>query len=405
MKIKSWKTFVAILVVATLMLSACTTKTSEPAGESEKLVFGLLMVGAYNDKGWSQANYDAGLYVEENVPGTEMVYIDKVNTSDRPGTTPAQLAEELVAKGAKVIIFSSDDMKDGAHEFAAAHPEITVIHTSGDGAWVDGKDYQDLPNLTNVMGRMEYGKEMAGCTAALSSTTGKIAYLGPLINEETRRLASSAYLGAKYCWENVAGKDPADLQFEVKWIGFWFNIPGVTSDPTQVADDFFNRGFDVVISGIDTTEALTEAKKYSDEGNTVFAIPYDFEGACDVASDVCLGVPYFNWGPSYVKYISAVMDGSFAPSFDFISPDWTDINNRDTTAVGFIKGTALSEENATKLDGFIAQLADGLNLWTGPINLQDGTSFLADGEVATDFQVWYLPQLLEGMVGLSTPAE
>ncbi len=405
MKTKSWKTFVAILVVATLMLSACTTKTNEPAGESEKMVFGLLMVGAYNDKGWSQANYDAGLYVEENVPGTEMVYIDKVNTSDRPGTTPAQLAEELVAKGAKVIIFSSDDMKDGAHEFAAAHPEITVIHTSGDGAWVDGKDYQDLPNLTNVMGRMEYGKEMAGCTAALSSTTGKIAYLGPLINEETRRLASSAYLGAKYCWENVAGKDPADLQFEVKWIGFWFNIPGVTSDPTQVADDFFNRGFDVVISGIDTTEALTEAKKYSDEGNTVFAIPYDFEGACDAASDVCLGVPYFNWGPSYAKYISAVMDGSFAPSFDFIGPDWTDINNRDTTAVGFIKGTALSEENATKLDGFIAQLADGLNLWTGPINLQDGTPFLADGEVATDFQVWYLPQLLEGMVGLSTPAE
>lgn len=402
------KVVFALLMVTTLLLTACAKGTSEPAADAEngeKFVFGLLMVGAYNDQGWSQAHYDAGLYVQEQIPGTEMVYIDKVNTADRPGTTPAQLAEELVAQGAKLIIFNSDDMKDGAHEFAVAHPEITVIHASGDGAWVEGNAYQNLPNLTNVMPRMEYGKEMAGCAAALTSTTGQIGYLGPLINEETRRLAASAYLGAKYCWENVAGKDPAALTFEVKWIGFWFNIPGVTSDPTQVADDFYNRGFDVVISGIDTTEALTEAKKYTDEGSTVYAIPYDFKGACDQASDVCLGVPYYNWGPSYVKYIQAAMDGTFTPSWDYLNPDWTDLNNVDTSALGFIKGDAFSEENGVKLDDFIAALAGGLNLWTGPLNLQDGTAFLTDGEVATDYQVWYLPQLLEGMTGLSTPAE
>ncbi len=415
---KKMKTIVALLVVATLLLTACATKTSEPAAtepaaeaedaaveEAENFVFGVLMVGAYNDQGWSQAHYEAGLYVEENIPGTEMVYIDKVNTSDRPGTTPAQLAEELVEKGAKVIIFSSDDMKDSAHEFATAHPDIVVIHATGDGAWEEGKAYQGLDNLTNVMARMEYGKEIAGCTAALTSTTGKIGYLGPLINEETRRLAASAYLGAEYCWTEVAGKDAADLTFEVKWIGFWFNIPGVTSDPTQVADDFFSRDFDVVISGIDTTEALTEAKKFTDEGSTVYAVPYDFEGACEQAPDVCLGVPYYNWGPGYVAYIQSVMDGTYAPSFDFVAPDWTDINNADTSSMGFVNGTALSEENSAKVDEFVAALAGGLNLWTGPLNLQDGTAYLADGEVATDFQIWYLPQLLEGMVGLSTSAE
>ena len=54
-----------------------------------------------------------------------------------------------------------------------------------------------------------------------------------------------------------------------------------------------------------------------------------------------------------------------------------------------------------KLDEFIAELAGGLNLFTGPLNLQDGTPHLADGEVATDQQIWYLPQLLEGMEGQS----
>jgi len=401
MNTKKVSRVVTLILLTTLLLTACTKETAE----SEKFIFGILMVGAYNDQGWSQAHYDAGLYVQDKLPNTEMIYIDKVNTADRPGTTPAQLAEELVAKGAKLIIFNSDDMKDSAHEFTAAHPDIPVIHASGDGAWKDGNAYQNLPNLVNVMPRMEYGKEIAGCAAALSSSTGKIGYLGPLINEETRRLASSAYLGAKYCWEKVAGKDPAELTFEVKWIGFWFNIPGVTSDPTQVADDFFNRGFDVVISGIDTTEALVEAKKFADEGKNVFAIPYDFKGACDQASDVCLGVPYFNWGPSYVKYIQAAMDGNFTSNWEYIYPDWKDINNPDTSALGFVKGAALSEENSAKLDDFIANLADGLNLWTGPLNYQDGTPFLADGEVATDKQIWYLPQLLEGMIGLSTPAE
>ena len=65
----------------------------------------------------------------------------------------------------------------------------------------------------------------------------------------------------------------------------------------------------------------------------------------------------------------------------------------------------MSAEASAQVDEFIAALAGGLNLWTGPINLQDGPTYLADGEVATDQQVWYLPQLLEGMEGQSVPEQ
>ncbi len=400
--------FVSMVVLASLMLAACqpaATPTAAPeptaAPVEEELVFGMLYVGPYNDHGWSQAHYDAGLYVEEKVPGTKMIYIDKVNSADRPGTTPAQLAEDLLSKGAKLIVFNSDDMKDSAVEFAKAHPDVPVIHASGDTSWKEGKNYQDLPLFGNTMGRMEYGKMIAGCAAALTSKTGKIGYLGPLINDETRRLAASIYLGAKYCWTEYAGKDPADLQVKVTWIGFWFNIPGVTSDPTQVADDFINSGFDVIISGIDTTEGLVQASKAKAAGKEVYAIPYDFEGSCEEGKEVCLGVPYFNWGPSYVKAFKELKAGTFKSYFEWVAPDWTDINNRDTSAVGFAKGNALSADASTTLDKFISELAGGLNLWAGPLNLQDGAVFLKDGEVATDFQVWYLPQLLEGMEGQS----
>ena len=385
----------------TTATTAAPAETTTSAAAATEFTFGMLFVGPYNDHGWSQANYEAGTYVEQKLPGAKMIYVDKVNTSDRPGTTPEQLAQDLVNQGAKMIFFTSDDMKDGAVAFAKANPTIPVEFTSGDSAWKDGKDFQNLPNLSDVMGKMEYGKMMAGAAAALPTKTGKIAYLGPLINDETRRLASSVYLGAKYEWVNVLKKNPADLKFTVNWIGFWFNIPGVTSDPTQVADNFFQQGYDVVVSGIDTTEALVEAGKLAATGKQVWAIPYDFVGSLDEAPTVALGVPYFNWGPAYLKAVTSASQGKWASYWEWNGPDWADINSADTSAVGFKKGEGLSADNSAKLDDFIKALAGGLNLWAGPLSLQDGTVYLKDGEVATDQQIWYLPQLVQGMEGQS----
>ena len=402
MRIKTVLVLFSTVILVALLFTACKPATTPPP---QKMTFGMLLVGPYNDHGWSQAHYDAAKYVQSKLPNLDFIYLDKVNVADRPGTTESQLAEELVTKGAKLVIFNSDAMQDEAIKFAKDHPDIFVIHASGDSAWKDGKRYQDIPNLVNIMGRMEYGKMIAGCAAALTTQTGKIGYLGPLINDETRRLVSSVYLGAKYCWKEYLGKDPAALSFKVTWIGFWFNIPGVTSDPTQVADDFFNSGYDVVISGIDTTEALVEAKKIAGTGKKVYSIPYDYIGGCQEASDVCLGVPYFNWGPAYLKYFTDALNGKFKAAWEWNGPYWKDINDPDQSAVGFMKGAALVGDASTNVDKFIKALADGLNLWKGPLNLQDGSVYLKDGEVATDQQIWYLPQLLQGMEGQSVPTQ
>jgi simple sugar transport system substrate-binding protein len=402
---KVFRKLILLGAVAAIVLAGCSKGAPAPAGAmkaaGKSLTIGLVMVGPYNDQGWSQANYDAVQYAVAKVPGTKLVYIDKANSADRPGTTVSQLAESLVAQGAKFIIFSSDDMSDEAVKFAQAHKDIFVIMSSGSQVWKDGKNFQAIPNMVNIMGRMEFGKMMGGVAAALTTKTGKIGYLGPLINDETRRLASSVYLGARYAWTNYLKKDPAKLQFKVTWIGFWFNIPGVTSDPSQVADDFFNSGYDVVVSGIDTTEAVTEAVKYAAKGKKVWAVAYDYSKANEAAPNVNLGVPYFNWGPAYVNSVKAAMAGTFASHFEWNAPDWKNINDPDTGAVGFNKGGALSPDASAGVDKFVTELAGGLNLWTGPISLQDGTEYLASGTVATDQQVWYLPQLLKGMQGQS----
>lgn len=359
--------------------------------------FGLLMVGPANDHGWSQAHFEAGQAMEKVFPGAKMLYIDKVNPADRAGITIPMLVDDLVSKGARLIIGNSDDMKDGIREAAAMHPEVQFIHISGD----DARTGKASVNLSNLMGRMEYGKMMAGFIAALTSQTGKIAYLGPLINAETRRLVASAYLGARYAWTEVLKKPAADLKFKVSWIGFWFNIPGVTSDPTLVTNSFFDAGNDVVISGIDTTEALVVAGQKRKDGKPVWAIPYDYQGACAVAPEACLGVPYFNWVPGYTKLIGEAMTGKWKQQFLWLGPDWQAINNPATTTIGFMPGAALGDTQKQALTEFQKSLAGGLNLFTGPLNFQDGSVFLKAGATATDDQIWNLPQLLLGMDGAS----
>lgn len=361
--------------------------------------FGLLLVGPYNDHGYSQAHYEGGQYVEKHVPGTKMIYIDKVNPADRPGITITQLVDDMVGKGAKLIIANSDDMKDGVREAARLHPKIHFIHISGDDV-LTGKASE---NLSNLFGRMEYGKMMAGFVAALSTKSGKIGYLGPLVNEETRRLAASCYLGARYAWEHVLKKNPADLKFKVTWIGFWFNIPGVTLDPTQVAQNFFDTGYDVVASGIDTTENLVVAKQKQAAGQYARGIPYDYKGACQGADEVCLGVPYFNWGPSLAQMIKTAKAGQWKSEWLWLGPDWKDINDEDSSTIGFAAGPALSPDANAKLDAFIKDLGSGeVNLFKGPLHYQDGSLFVKEGAAASDKQIWYMKQLLKGMEGPSS---
>lgn len=395
-------TAAAVPPTATKAPATAVPPTAAPAtptiAATKPFTFGMVLVGPYNDHGWSEAHYTAGKYVEQKIPGAKMIYLDNYVPGVTKGTTLDQIVSDMIAKGAKLIFTTSDDFKDETRLAAEKYKDITFMHMSGDDV-MTGKAPK---NEGNYMGRMEFGKMIAGCAAAMATTTGKLGYLGPLINDETRRLAASVYLGAKYCWTTYRGKPAADLKFDVKWIGFWFNIPGVTLDPTKVSNDFFTAGVDVLLSGIDTTEVIVQAGQKAKAGQKVLAIPYDFKGACSEAPDVCLGVPYFNWGPGYVKIIKAFTGGTWKQDFEWAGPDWKDINGPDTSIIGFAYGNALTGDAKAKTEQFVKGLGDGsIVLFKGPLKFQDGTVYLKDGETATDKQVWFLPQLLEGMTGPS----
>ena len=145
------------------------------------------------------------------------------------------------------------------------------------------------------------------------------------------------------------------------------------------------------------------AKQKKQEGKMVWAIPYDYIGACEGASDVCLGVPYFNWGPGYLEFIQASIAGKWKSNWIWMGPDWKNINDPDTSTVGFKPGPALSSSAKKALDSFISDLGTKRSTCSkGLYTTRMEVYFSKDGEIATDKKIWYMEQLLKGMLGQSS---
>ncbi len=400
-----------------------------PAAAQDELVFGVVLVGPNDDRGWSTSHYEAGLYVEENMPGATMLFFESLNPADSPETTLMDVVEFMIDEGASVIFTTSDSFEEDTNVVAAAFPDVTFINITGSNAIAGSSiaegehaimhELPEMPpaNVGNFNVYMELPRLIAGCAAALTSESGSIGYLGALINPETRRLAASSYLGARYCADNYRDDMSADdISFEVVWIGFWFNIPGVTLDPTEVATGFLDGGADVIISGIDTTEAITVAGQYMAEGDTSYGVPYGNVNGCSEAPDACLGAAYYNWGPAYLDIVQRAADGSWSQEWLWLEPKWDEINDDglytdgDTSVAGYKFGNALSMETIESLKAFAQEIHDfqtdpmhagEMFLWSGPMNLQDGTELAGEGEAVTLLDIWFIPQLLEGMVGAS----
>jgi simple sugar transport system substrate-binding protein len=99
------------------------------------------------------------------------------------------------------------------------------------------------------------------------------------------------------------------------------------------------------------------------------------------------------WSPYYIKRVGQVIDGTWdsrhswggMPEGEVVIGEMTD---------------AIPEDIRAEAQGMIDAITAGeYHPFTGPINKQDGSVFLAEGEVATDEQLVTMNFYLEGMVG------
>ncbi|MGB0799920.1 MAG: BMP family ABC transporter substrate-binding protein, partial [Planktomarina sp.] len=86
-----------------------------------------------------------------------------------------------------------------------------------------------------------------------------------------------------------------------------------------------------------------------------------------------------DWAPYYVARTQAVMDGTWSSTstWDGIGAGMVGIGEISDAVPADVKASALAMK---------AALADGsMHAFTGPLNKQDGTPWLAAGETAADY--------------------
>ena len=158
------------------------------------------------------------------------------------------------------------------------------------------------------------------------------------------------------------------------------------------------------------------AGQYMAEGDTSYGVPYGNVNGCSEAPEACIGAAYYNWGPAYQSVVERVVDGSWSQEWLWYEPKWDEIGDdgvytdTDVSVGGFVFGDALSMDTVETLKVFAQEIHDfqtdpmhagEMFLWSGPLNLQDGTELASDMVPVSLLDVWFLPQLLEGMTGAS----
>jgi simple sugar transport system substrate-binding protein len=186
---------------------------------------------------------------------------------------------------------------------------------------------------------------------------------------------NAAYIHAK--------KANPDVTFKIFWAFTWF-------EPQKEADGakaLIDQGCDVIMQHTDSTAAVAVA-----EEKGIFC----FGQASDMAKfgpNSVLTSIIDNWGPYYTKRLQAVMDESWASTdtWDGIGEGGVVIAPISDKVPADVKGEA---------EAMIAAIADkSYHPFTGPLKKQDGSDFLAEGEVVDDGTLAGMSFYVEGIEG------
>jgi simple sugar transport system substrate-binding protein len=206
--------------------------------------------------------------------------------------------------------------------------------------------------------------------------TNKIGYIASFPIPEVIRGINSAYIHAS--------RVNPDVEFNIIWAYTWF-------DPAKEADAataLIEQGADVILQHTDSTAPQAAAQKA--EGVITFGQASDMG---EYAPLPRVSSIIDDWAPYYIARVKAVMDGTWdsTDTWDGIGPGMVGIGEISDAVPADVKAEALTMKDA---------LADGsYHAFTGPLNKQDGTPWLAEGETASDGDLLGMNFYVEGLTG------
>ena len=352
--------------LTTLLASAALALGLAGAASAEdKTKVGFVYVGPVGDGGWTYEHDQGRLAVEaEFGDKVETVFVENV----AEGPDSERVMTQMALDGADLIFTTSFGYMDPTNNVAAKFPDVKFEHATG---------YKRLhPNVSTYSARFYEGRAIQGHIAGNMTKSNIIGYIGSFPIPEVIRGINSAYIHAK--------KVNPDVEMKIVWVYTWFD-PAKEADAAKV---LIEQGADVVLQHTDSTAPQAAAQE---AGNVV---------TFGQASDMGQYAPFprvssiiDDWAPYYIARTRAVMDGTWEQkdTWDGIGPGMVKIGEITDAVPADVKAEALALRDA---------LADGsYHAFTGPLNKQDGSAWLADGETADDGTLAGMNFYVEGIEG------
>ncbi|MGB1236033.1 MAG: BMP family ABC transporter substrate-binding protein [Planktomarina sp.] len=333
----------SILGGAALTALLATGATAEPVKA------GFIYVGPIGDFGWSYEHNAGRVAVEEALgDDVETTFVESVPE----GADAERVMTQMALSGHDVIFTTSFGYMDPTINVAAKFPNVRFEHATG---------YKRADNVSTYGARFYEGRAVIGHIAGKMTETNKIGYIASFPIPEVLRGINSAYLHAK-------AVNP-DVEMKVVWVFTWFD-PAKEADAAQALID---QGVDVLMQHTDSTAPMGKAEE---AGILAFGQASDQSA---FGPNAQLTAIIDDWAPYYIQQVKAVADGT-----------WTSTDTWDGIEQGMVAFAPFSDKIPADVQAeanqMIADIASGdYKPFTGPINKQDGSVWLVDGETAEDF--------------------
>ena len=348
-----------LLATAAVALGMATSAFAE-----DKTKVGFVYVGPVGDGGWTYEHNKGRLAVEaEFGDKVETVFVESVPE----GADAERVMTQMALQGADLIFTTSFGYMDPTINVAKKFPDVKFEHATG---------YKTAENVSVYSARFYEGRAIQGHIAGNMTESNIIGYIGSFPIPEVIRGINSAFIHAR--------KVNPDVEFKIVWAYTLFD-PAKEADAAKV---MIEQGADVILQHTDSTAPLAAAAA---AGNVV-----GFGQASDMAEfkdGPRVSSIIDDWAPYYIARTKAVMDGTWETmsTWDGIGAGMVGIGEITDKVPANVKAEALAMK---------AALADGsYHAFTGPINKQDGSAWLAEGETADDGTLAGMNFYVEGIEG------
>lgn len=341
--------------------TALAALSAMPVFAQEPLKVGFIYVGPVGDGGWTY-QHDLGrqAVVAEYGDRVQTTFIESVPE----GADAERALTQLALAGNKLIFATSFGFMDAVQNVAAKFPDVKFEHATG---------YKTAENVATYDARFYEGRAVMGTIAGRMTKSNKIGYIGSFPIPEVVQGINSSYIHAK--------KVNPDVEIRVVWAYSWF-------DPAKEADAaaaLIAEGVDVILQHTDSTAPLAKAQEAGAIGFGQASDMSNFAPTPRVSSIID------NWAPYYVKRVGEMLDGNWASQ-----AVWLGIGDGEVE-IGEITDAVPAEVKAEALALKDAIGKGEYHPFTGPLNKQDGTVWLAEGEVASDADLSSMNFYVEGI--------